>query len=417
MKSALSWVAIACAMAIAGCGSTKSNSPVETQNVSVSTITSRADVVSLRLDVYATALTDAQYATTDLPTSGPAPVQSGVMFQSDGEGRFSAQVFLAAGDYYFYVSAYNEAGQIIGRGRGQGSIQAAQVNSPASDTNIAINIFDWDNLLGTPEVPNAPDPGPVIVALQKQASVLIGDLPTDPATSPVVFTVTAINPEVGSGAGLTYQWSSNCASSSFSTPTAQTTRWTSTRVETCRITIFVGEANGNNTTASFNIDVLPPDGTGVAGISGTFVQQPVVTGFFLDPTAATEQTCYVDRSGTNATCLGPYAAAGDFAIVIGLDLGSELLNGLGASATLDARCSDVTGALIASSVVTGQASTAILPSSATFSWTAPNETAVCRLTARVDDIGGNDEMSVYVAVGAIAQTPGAPPGGGGDEEF
>lgn len=121
---------------------------------------------------------------------------------------------------------------------------------------------------------------------------------TAEAGSSVDFAVSAVAPD---GSQLSYAWSSDCAESAFSSPTAPATSWSKTTASTCLIRVTVS-SNGFTVVRTFAIAVFPQGAaSGAVDASGVFISAPVLS------VSLPELQCNL-ISGDNASCANPIAS-------------------------------------------------------------------------------------------------------------
>jgi hypothetical protein len=335
--------AIVAAGLLAGCGlpgeEARDAATGETR-AAIAVVTRVADVRSVVIDVFATQLTD-----TSTPARGDAVLKTthdGVLAPTGG-GRFAGAVVAAPGTYWFYATALDgaEPPRIIGRGVVQGTVSADSVDSTAGSQIPDLTLFDWNLWLRNPDPQDIADPGPVITSLSRPATVapsvagtstvflqdlLAGTLPT--------LGVTADDPSTATDDVLLYSWRvsgvqggpvGSCSTARLATPSAASTTFTTTRAESCLVTVTVADPLGKVARASFQVDVFPGGGNGSGNVGAVFVQQPVITSITITAPAATRPACSVNRTGGNTSCATPFAAGPTYRLRLAYTMGSNTL--------------------------------------------------------------------------------------------
>ncbi|GAO04182.1 hypothetical protein [Anaeromyxobacter sp. PSR-1] len=318
---------LALALAIAGCGGGGDSAARVGQVITV-----------VRTD----ALTAPDQVTAVKVFASPANVTQDLAHQPDG--TFGGVLTLPVGVQTITVSVY--AGQtVVGTGAATVSIQAN------ATSQVTLRIVDSTGPGPTP------GQGPVIVALSASK------------TTPVVGESIALSARVvaPAGATVTYAWTQDCASGTFTAPAAESTSWSSSAAGACALTL-TATANGLADASAIAIQVLVPGaGTGSVSIVGTFVPRTTISAIAAYPSpTATVAGCTVSRTGTDATCRMPVHS--------GQAIGITLDPGAAAGAATYALRDGCGGA------------TAPGASASSFQWTAPPAGGFCVLTAtKVED--------------------------------
>jgi len=249
---ACSSVLIACALAV-GCTTEPESLTIATQGVA-----------ELRVD--ATSLAPTVITRLAVETDGLA--QDLVFNQSSG--TFDAALILPAGPHTLIARAF--ASDTVA---GESSPTTVDVQ-PGSSTRVIMRIVD-----------HRADPqlfGPIFDSLMFP--------PTAQAAAPVTFAISILAP---GGDPVTYEWSSDCADSTFSAPQAATTSWSKPTPGTCRITVLT-RSNDIVLTRQFNVVVFPEGSLdGAVDVAGVFVTAPAAA-LFLN-----ELQCTVQPGG-NGSC-------------------------------------------------------------------------------------------------------------------
>jgi hypothetical protein len=249
---ACSSVLIACALA-AGCTTDPESLTTATQGVA-----------ELRVD--ATSLAATSITRLAVETDGLA--QDLVFNQSSG--TFDAALILPAGTHTLIARAFSN--DVVA---GESRPTTVDVQ-PGSSTRVIMRIVD-----------RRADPqlfGPIFDSLTFP--------PTAQAATPVAFAIAILAP---GGDPVSYEWTSDCADSAFSSPRAAATSWSKPTPGTCRISVRAG-SNDIFLTQQFNVVVFPEGSLdGAVDVSGVFVAAPVLD-LFLN-----ELQCDA-QPGINGSC-------------------------------------------------------------------------------------------------------------------
>jgi hypothetical protein len=179
------------------------------------------------------------------------------------------------------------------------------------------------------------------------------------------------------GRKVAYLWSSTCAGH-FKSTTSPTTSWRPASPGTCGVTIRASSSGALDSGAA-TVAVLPQEGT--AEVTGTFLPWPLVSAVGIGTPGG---TCWLLRSGPDATCRAPVAPGSTVAVEMSVAVGE------GATAGLLDSCGG-TVALMAGSPDTGHC---------TYAWSVPafTQPTVCILTSWLELAGMRDAFAVDVAV-------------------
>jgi hypothetical protein len=105
------------------------------------------------------------------------------------------------------------------------------------------------------------------------------------------------------GDALSYLWTSDCASGSFSNRTAATTSWASSTPGACNISVAVTARGQTVTDSQLSVVVFaggPDAGTGGAQVNGEYIPRPMVYGISLFNSSGTIPYSTVSRYGSAA---------------------------------------------------------------------------------------------------------------------
>ncbi|ACG73885.1 PKD domain containing protein [Anaeromyxobacter sp. K] len=320
-------LALALALVMAGCGGSGGGGSQVGQVVTV-----------VRTD----ALTAPDQVTAVRVFASPANVTQDLAHQPDG--TFGGVLTLPVGVQTITVSVY--AGQsVVGTGAATVAIQANAASQ------VTLRIVDSTGPGPTP------GQGPIIVALSaSKMTPLVGES--------IALSARVVAP---AGAGVTYAWSQDCASGTFTTPAAESTSWSSSAAGACALTL-TATANGLADASAVAIQVLAPgSATGSVSIVGTFVPRTTIGAISAYPSpTATVAGCTVSRTGADGTCR--------MAVHSGQTIGITLDPGAAAGAATYALRDGCGGAVAPGT--TGSS----------FQWTAPSAGGFCVLTAtKVED--------------------------------
>lgn len=192
-------------------------------------------------------------------------------------GTFDGVLFLPAGTQSLVARAFGNDLLV-----GQSQPATVQV-TPGVTTRVLLRILD---VTGTPGALY----GPILDSVSFPTTTSAG--------TPVTFSVSAIAPK---GDPVTYAWSSDCADSAFTAPTAATTGWSKAAQGPCTITVLA-MSNGFTVGQSFGIVVFPAGASiGAADVSATFIASPTM---FL---SLGSLGCFVQQGG-NGSCAGKIAS-------------------------------------------------------------------------------------------------------------
>jgi hypothetical protein len=282
----------------------------------------------------------------------PAKLQATLAY-SPAAGGFAGSLVLPAGMQTLTATAF--AGKRV-----IGDIGASILIVDSSPSSLYLRIID----------PHSRWPLPT--------SVAITTLAVAPAETRVGSAVSlAASAAESSGRKVAYLWSSTCAGP-FRSTTSPTTSWTPASSGTCGVTIRASSLGALDSRAA-TVEVQPQVGT--AGVTATFLPWPLVSAVGI---GAPGETCWLLRSGPDATCRAPVAPGSTVAIEMSVDVGE------GATAGVLDSCAG-TVALTAGSPDSGHC---------TYAWSVPvlAEPTVCILTSWLELAGMRDTFSVDVAV-------------------
>jgi len=304
----------------------------------------------------------------------PANVSASLAFDA-ASGTFTGTLNVAAGAQTFTVRAY--AGTtLVGTGTATATVVAGQT------VNVAITVLDESGPPPTP--PNKP----YITSLVVPATVDAGAQAT--------FTAAAVDPQ---GDTLAYEWSQSCVTGvgTFGTPAAASTTWTAPGSETtCQVTVKATSPSSLLDTKTATV-VVGAATSGNVGVTVDYVPQPVIDRVWLQTAAApVQQVCSIGRSDASATCPDTLPPASTWTVAFTFQGG----DGQAASATLTDDCGG-------SAVQDPQTATSTAASAA-FRWTAPDNTGVCILSAKVTSGGLTDTFPVEVVLAGTAAPPPPP---------
>jgi hypothetical protein len=222
--------------------------------------------------------------------------------------------------------------------------------------------------------------------------LLAGTFPT--------FGVTADDPTTATDV-LLYSWRvtgvqggpvGSCSTARLATPNDASTTFTTTRAESCLVTVTVADPLGKVGRASFQVDVFPGGGNGSGNVGAIFVQQPVITSIAVTAPDATRPACSVTRTGANTSCATPIAAGPVYRVKLAYTLGSSTLV---PTSSVEIACPGYS----MTATLFGDATAG----SASYDWTSAGAPTgvLCSLTATVtnpDHLEATDELPIYFAL-------------------
>lgn len=345
LQSSLSAVLFA-GMFASSCGNQAETHEAGHANVSISAMTSSQAITSITIEAQ------------------PANIIRDLAYNKTA-ATFSGSLMLPAGTQTLTARAYVDT-QAVGQGAATVTIVAGQTAS------VFLKILDTS--APTP----MPDSSPGIVAL-----VLSTTRPT--VGQPVTMSVSAADPN---GDPLSYAWTSNCTSGSFSTTSSADTTWTNTAVGVCTVTATV-TAKGKS--ASQQVDIVTLDvASGVATVEGSYVSAPIIS---HTTASGSGFSCSRYHSDSDATCLQSLSPGQVIQIASYFTFG-EPPSADGGTGSIDVTLTDNCGG----PMLHLNASTLSMGNSAHTSWTAPSTPAVCVLTLTVTQETMVDRLSFAVVV-------------------
>jgi hypothetical protein len=191
------------------------------------------------------------------------------------------------------------------------------------------------------------------------------------------------------GDPLSYAWTSSCPASTFSSPFAAATSWTSSASGVCKLSVTV-TSRSQRVTESLEVTVYsaPADGgpgEGSVQVNGEYVGRPTIYGLYVYGPGV--PSAYISRTASSATL--PNAQSGatytfEFELDYGTRFGSFTHN-------LESDCGGTVTPYWGDCSGGGYCS-------ARYSWTAPASGSACRLTMRVSNGSLTDSFSVGAAV-------------------
>ncbi|MCP3061236.1 hypothetical protein LXT21_20870 [Myxococcus sp. K38C18041901] len=174
---------------------------------------------------------------------------------------------------------------------------------------------------------------------------------------------------------ITYQWTSNCATSVFTRPNASYTEWYNTVPGTCRIEVRA-TARGQTVSRSTSVNVysLTPT-TGEVDVEGTYTPRPRVSAIHAQGQGLPLQRFLREDAVTRFPIVGPNRT---FQVDVFVDYGTSRGT---RTATLELVSGVACGTLVRGAD-TCAASPTPTSCSVRYTWTTPMPTALCKLTAR-----------------------------------
>jgi hypothetical protein len=273
-------------------------------------------------------------------------------------GTFAGTLALSSGPHSLVVRAFSNETVI-----GASNPIAVEITSGVV-TRVMARILDL--------TVDSPVFGPLFDSLTAPSTIPVGE--------PAAFTISVIAP---AGAPVTYTWSSDCADSTFSAPSAASTRWSTSSPGSCTITV-VASSNGFSITQTFVIVVAGPN-DGAVDVWGEFISAPPV-----QLTLGSLGCSNGSRGAENASCPAVIAAPGgtSFSLnVAGWGFSTpgalELTDNCGGRIEEDARFSDSLFGF----------------------WIPPVQGGVCVLTARAvnsDGVAGTTSIALLTRAGTAA---------------
>lgn len=263
MRACLRWLCIVMAL---GCNSHPDSLAADRQGVA-----------ELRIDASPLFASNITHVTVE------AAGQTADLVSNPATGTFDGTLLVPAGPQSFVARAFSD--QIL---VGQSAPTPTEVQAGAV-TRVIIRILDT-----TSAAP--PVFGPILDALTYPTTVTAG--------APASFAISVVAP---AGDPVSYDWSSDCPDSTFSTPDAAATTWTKPSAGSCTIQV-VATSNGFLVSQSFLIVVFPA-GTSEGGVtvSGVFVTEPLVQLQLPDLGCTLASAPF---SGGNASCPTTIASPG-----------------------------------------------------------------------------------------------------------
>jgi hypothetical protein len=192
-------------------------------------------------------------------------------------GTFNSSLFLPVGPHTLVGRAFSSDDLV-----GESNPVPVQITT-ASVTRVELRVLDLTG--GGPR-----RYGPLFDSLTFPTSVQ--------AQQSASFVISVFAP---GGAPVSYEWTSDCADSVFSTTSAATTAWSKPTAGSCTIQV-TATSDGFSLSRAFSIVVFPPgSGDGAADITGTFIAAPQMSMSFSD------LACSVSP-GSNESCPATVAA-------------------------------------------------------------------------------------------------------------
>lgn len=192
-------------------------------------------------------------------------------------GTFNASLFLPVGAHTLVGRAFSDDDLV-----GESNPVPVQITT-GSVTRVELRVLDLTG--GGPR-----NYGPLFNSLTFPTSV--------EAQKSASFALSVFAP---GGDPVSYQWTSDCTDSTFSTPSAATTGWSKPTAGSCAISV-TATSNGFSLSRAFSIVVFPPgSANGAADVTGTFIAAPRVNITFFD------LACGVSPGG-NESCAATIAA-------------------------------------------------------------------------------------------------------------
>ncbi len=284
-------------------------------------------------------------------------------------GSFAGTLVLSPGPHSLVVRAFSNETVI-----GASNPIAVDITSGAV-TRVMARILDL--------TVDSPTFGPLFDTLTAPSTIAVGE--------PAALTISVIAP---AGAPVTYAWSSDCAASTFSAPSAASTSWSSPSPGACTITV-VASSNGFSITQTFVIVAAGPNDSAV-DVWAEFISAPSV-----QLTLGGLGCSNMSGSAQNASCPAMIAAPGGTAFSLNISGWGfstpgalELTDSCGGRIEEDARFSDSLFGF----------------------WIPPVQGGVCVLTARAvnsDGVVGTTSIALLTRAGTaapriVAQLDGCP---------
>lgn len=192
-------------------------------------------------------------------------------------GTFNASLFLPVGPHTLVGRAFS-SDELVGESR-----PVPVTITATSVTRVELRILDLTG--GGPR-----NYGPLFDSLTYPTSVQ--------AQQSASFALSVFAP---GGDPVSYEWTSDCADSVFSTTSAATTAWSKPTAGPCTIHV-TATSNGFTLSRAFSIVVFPPgSGDGAADVTGTFIAAPQMSMTFFD------LGCSISP-GSNESCPATIAA-------------------------------------------------------------------------------------------------------------
>lgn len=301
-------------------------------------------------------------------TAQPANVSKTLTYNADG-GTFGGRLLLPAGDQELTATGYgySDAGVVA-------SGSAAVTIVPNTTTAVTMRIYDQ-----TPQEPQ-PDIAPYIRSVTASKSELF-------VNESITVAVNAVDVD---GDALSYAWTSDCASGTFTHPAAASTTWTSSASASCTLSVRVSSGQ-SNVSESVTVAVFsaPPDGgpgEGSAQVDGEYVARPYVSYLSMGGSYLYRYYSYSAANFSNATPNTEYSLRAN------VDFGTRY-------GTFNAAISVVCDGV-------AQTVTKTFPGNCegggscylSYSWRTPASGAVCKVTGSAENGALTDSFSAGVFV-------------------
>ncbi|QRK09302.1 hypothetical protein JQX13_03900 [Archangium violaceum] len=191
------------------------------------------------------------------------------------------------------------------------------------------------------------------------------------------------------GDALSYSWTSNCASSTFSNPFSATTSWSSSVSGVCRLSVTVSSRSLSTTewleVSVFSAPVDGGPGEGSVQVNGEYIPRPQIEGLLVE---SPRMSTFVHRSTSNATLRNVSAG-----VTYTLDMRVEYGTRLGTfSGSIVSDC----GGTWRSEWNNCRGSGGYC--SVAYSWTTPVAGTICKLTLQAANGTLADSFSIGVSV-------------------
>ncbi|WNG43205.1 hypothetical protein F0U60_03155 [Archangium minus] len=302
-------------------------------------------------------------------TSQPANVTKTLSYDPS-TGLFTGRLVLPAGTHTLTAQGYgtDPSQGVVASGSGTVTV------TPNTTTTVTLRIHDQTPKQGQQDI------APII----RSVSATKADLVVNEA---ITVTVDAVDLD---GDALSYTWSSDCASSTFGSPTAATTTWSSGAAASCTLQVNVSSRAQNVHESVAVLVYSAPGGGGEGGaqVNGEYVPRPLVTSLYLSGPDIAYQSLYRDTYGYGGVAnFAPVNAGQQYELNINVNFDTTygvFETGLEASCgTLEKRYDSCSYGGYCYSY---------------FLWTAPASGSICKLTGYAINDGLRDDFSAGIRV-------------------